>query len=281
MTLLGELRIYKRQPRPPLTIGVFGSYDANIIGGSLIGVGMGITGACPGTLVIQASTGIPSGRIILIGGVIGGTIYSKISPYIRQRRQLAAKSIDQSFTIHDKLGLGEGQAILAFEITCLAIVGLASLLGPASDNAVLNPIFGGLLVGFAQGISLIVLKSAIGVSGAYEQAGDIFWYWIMGQRNKDNKAPAHGAIIFALGVSLGGWLLTRSMPAAMELEPDISIPAAILGGIMLSFGARLAGGCTAGHGISGMSSLGISSFITVASMFSGGVITMMVRSFWD
>jgi uncharacterized membrane protein YedE/YeeE len=37
------------------------------------------------------------------------------------------------------------------------------------------------------------------------------------------------------------------------------------------FGARLAGGGTSGHGITGMSQLSISSFITVAAMFGGGM----------
>lgn len=37
------------------------------------------------------------------------------------------------------------------------------------------------------------------------------------------------------------------------------------------FGSRLAGGCTSGHGISGMSQLSISSVISVAAMFAGGI----------
>lgn len=44
------------------------------------------------------------------------------------------------------------------------------------------------------------------------------------------------------------------------------------------FGARLAGGCTSGHGISGMSTLSISSIVTVASIFSGGIaLALMMR----
>ena len=47
------------------------------------------------------------------------------------------------------------------------------------------------------------------------------------------------------------------------------IPVVFVGGILLVFGARLAGGCTSGHGLSGMASLSIASFVTVASMFAG------------
>ena len=48
---------------------------------------------------------------------------------------------------------------------------------------------------------------------------------------------------------------------------------AFAGGFVLLYGARLAGGCTSGHGISGMSQLAIGSMITVIFMFAGGIIT--------
>ncbi len=46
-----------------------------------------------------------------------------------------------------------------------------------------------------------------------------------------------------------------------------------LGGLLLLFGARLAGGCTSGHGISGTLQLAISSWIFFAVLFISGVIT--------
>jgi len=48
---------------------------------------------------------------------------------------------------------------------------------------------------------------------------------------------------------------------------------AFLGGVLLLFGARLAGGCTSGHMISGISQLTVGSFIFGASIFASGIIT--------
>jgi uncharacterized membrane protein YedE/YeeE len=48
---------------------------------------------------------------------------------------------------------------------------------------------------------------------------------------------------------------------------------AFLGGVILLFGARLAGGCTSGHGISGGLQLSLSSWLFLAAMFCGGVAT--------
>jgi uncharacterized membrane protein YedE/YeeE len=51
---------------------------------------------------------------------------------------------------------------------------------------------------------------------------------------------------------------------------------AILGGILMAFGARLGGGCTSGHGISGTMQLNVASWIAVAFMFIGGIGTAML-----
>lgn len=37
-------------------------------------------------------------------------------------------------------------------------------------------------------------------------------------------------------------------------------------------GAPLAGGCTSGHGISGLATFPWASFVTVAAMFGGGIL---------
>lgn len=46
----------------------------------------------------------------------------------------------------------------------------------------------------------------------------------------------------------------------------------IIGGFMIGFGARYAGGCTSGHAISGLSNLQIPSLIAVIGFFAGGLI---------
>ena len=45
-----------------------------------------------------------------------------------------------------------------------------------------------------------------------------------------------------------------------------------LGGLMVGFGSRYAGGCTSGHAISGMSNLQWPSLIAVIGFFIGGLI---------
>jgi len=50
----------------------------------------------------------------------------------------------------------------------------------------------------------------------------------------------------------------------------------LLGGFMIGFGSRYAGGCTSGHAISGLSNLQLPSLIAVIGFFIGGLITTFV-----
>lgn len=50
----------------------------------------------------------------------------------------------------------------------------------------------------------------------------------------------------------------------------------ILGGILIGFGSRYAGGCTSGHAITGLSSLQKPSLIAVIGFFIGGLIMVHV-----
>ncbi len=51
---------------------------------------------------------------------------------------------------------------------------------------------------------------------------------------------------------------------------------ALVGGVLIGFGARWAGGCTSGHGISGTLQLAVSSWIAAICFFIGGIVTAYI-----
>lgn len=78
----------------------------------------------------------------------------------------------------------------------------------------------------------------------------------------------------------GGQLVNTWMPALWETRfgEDSVIPrlvSAFSGGILMAFGARLAGGCTSGHGISGALQLSLGSWIALLCFFLGGIAVAM------
>jgi uncharacterized membrane protein YedE/YeeE len=56
-------------------------------------------------------------------------------------------------------------------------------------------------------------------------------------------------------------------------SPWVRYAIAFGAGFIMLFGARIADGCTSGHGLSGLAQLAVGSTIAVAAMFAGGIAT--------
>ena len=50
----------------------------------------------------------------------------------------------------------------------------------------------------------------------------------------------------------------------------------VIGGFLVGFGARYAGGCTSGHAISGLANLQLPSLLAVLGFFAGGLLATWV-----
>ena len=72
---------------------------------------------------------------------------------------------------------------------------------------------------------------------------------------------------------VGACALGRSVSARSAL---LRSAVAFVGGAIMAYGARLAGGCTSGHGISGALQLSVSSWIALACFFAAAVATAML-----
>ncbi|KAK5161626.1 hypothetical protein LTR04_004011 [Oleoguttula sp. CCFEE 6159] len=271
------------EPRSASPLGWFGDYDGNIVGGLMVGFGMALTGACPGTVLVQLTTGVRSGWFAMIGAVLGGLSYPRVSSYLRRPCPPPAAGAKPKLTVHSKLGIDTNTAVLIYEATCLIVILSAMVLGPRGVAMPLHPLSGGLLIGAAQAASLLLTGKPVGVSTAYEEIGQSFWLlWnFVFRRTPAEKTsrPSARAIVFGGGVVAGAWALVHSLPNTVlpaVASPHISGFQGILGGFVMVFGARLAGGCTSGHGISGMAMLSLSSIVTVASMFAGGIGLTMI-----
>lgn len=239
---------------------------------------MTLTGACPGTVLVQVATGIRSGYFALLGGIIGNGLYTQLAPLLQTPAKASEEKGEKTLTVFQRFNITESQAVLAFEAMCMTVVLIAAKSTPAAANILVNPVFGGLLIGVGQATSLALTGNSVGVSAAYNQLFQVIQW---GQRRfsndntpkrADEPLPPLGSIAFAVGILAGALALIRSIPTPVP-GGDVSIPTfkAVLGGVAMVFGARMAGGCTSGHGISGMSTLSISSFVTVASIFVGGM----------
>jgi hypothetical protein len=88
-----------------------------------------------------------------------------------------------------------------------------------------------------------------------------------------------------LGLLIGGFLASRwSRTSAQDPVRETPVHAserssfhrirnAFIGGFLIIFGARMAGGCTSGHIISGITQLSISGFVFAIGVFASGILT--------
>jgi hypothetical protein len=235
----------------------------------MIGAGMALTGACPGTVLVQAAVGIPSAVPVFLGALAGGIAYEAIAPLHKQN----ANEIED--TVSSKFHLDPNTTLIAFEALLLSAVLAFSGL-QSTPTGVLNPILGGLAVGVAQFGSIALSNTPLGVSSAFGDFGKWFWWtvdYVRGKHSGDRPKPPTSAIQFVLSLMAGAYLLTNLRPDFILKGSPASISplTGFLGGIVLILGARIAGGCTSGHGISGMALLSISSIVSVAAMFGSGI----------
>lgn len=76
----------------------------------------------------------------------------------------------------------------------------------------------------------------------------------------------------ALNISFNGKLVPTELFNWESLMSFKGFMVLVVGGFLIGFGTRWAGGCTSGHAISGLSNLQLPSLIAVIGFFIGGLI---------
>ena len=69
-----------------------------------------------------------------------------------------------------------------------------------------------------------------------------------------------------------GKLLPNALAGPEALQDPKILAILLIGGLLVGFGTRYAGGCTSGHAISGLSNLQLPSLIAVIGFFIGGLV---------
>ena len=89
-------------------------------------------------------------------------------------------------------------------------------------------------------------------------------------------AESTRASLASLGVHDLGGLVPRELFTWSSLATMRGWIVIVGGGLLVGFGTAYAGGCTSGHGISGVANLEIPSFIALAGFFAGGLLGTFV-----
>lgn len=154
-----------------------------------------------------------------------------------------------------------------------------------------SPYLVGAGIGVLSWFTFLLSNKPIGCSTAFARTSGMLEQALTGKSVAKNpyyqKFPAviDWEWMFVLGIIIGslvsamlsGNFSLRLVPSLWMARFGVSfLPrffTALIGGIVLGIGARWAGGCTSGHGISGTMQLAVSSWIAVILFFIGGIIT--------
>lgn len=124
---------------------------------------------------------------------------------------------------------------------------------------------GGLLIGTAAALLLLMSGRIAGVSGMLARATGIA-----------DSGPSRGqAAAFVVGLPLGAMLVSAFLRAP-EIVVTSSIPLLITAGLLVGFGTRLGNGCTSGHGVCGMARLSPRSLAATATFMGAGFVLVGV-----
>ncbi|OAA52908.1 hypothetical protein ISF_09186 [Cordyceps fumosorosea ARSEF 2679] len=265
--------IAKLTPRPSAPIGLLPTpYDGNILGGALLGAGMALSGSCPGTLFAQMAAGARTGFYAFAGALSGGVLWTGLlSKAVARQRAAAAAAAGKpdTTTVNEYLGVSKPAAMLLYVSGFAAVVAATALYTPRFPGAVLPGALGGLLISLSQLLSILTRGSMIGISGSYGELGGLLWATLTGDAAA--KPTGYPNVLFAASAGAGALALATLVPGFVAAAPwEVPPPQAVLGGALMVVGARMAGGCTSGHGISGISLLSTSSLITIATTFASG-----------
>ena len=84
---------------------------------------------------------------------------------------------------------------------------------------------------------------------------------------------------FLSAVLGGGWEPTWALGVfdqAVGFGPAGKVAWMFVGGLLIGFGTRLAGGCTSGHGIFGLANLELPSLLSTICFMGGGIVTTQI-----
>lgn len=161
----------------------------------------------------------------------------------------------------------------------------------------------GPLIGLFPALLLLLGNKLFGVSSNLRHACAAIYPRGIAHFRYDWRREGAWNLAFVLGILVGGWvagaLLANPAPVAISgrtkadllalgirdfsglVPSDLFTWAGLLsargwaviagGGFLVGFGTAYAGGCTSGHGLSGVADLQVPSLIALAGFFTGGI----------
>ena len=124
---------------------------------------------------------------------------------------------------------------------------------------------GGMLIGFSVFLFFILNGRMTGVSGIASN-------FLISKSNRIDN------LLFLIGLILGPLIYSYLTNQKIEISITNSLFLLIGGGILVGLGTRISGGCTSGHGISGVGRFSLRSIIATITFMIVGILTVLIKN---
>ena len=128
----------------------------------------------------------------------------------------------------------------------------------------LSGLIGGLLIGWASALLLLLNGRISGISG------------IVGGLLAPKAADAGWRVVFVAGLLLGAFVYMLATGGTIPVRIEASLPVLVAAGLLVGFGTRLGSGCTSGHGLCGVARLSRRSIVATSVFFGVAMLTVFL-----
>lgn len=128
----------------------------------------------------------------------------------------------------------------------------------------LSGLIGGLLIGLATTLMLLLNGRIAGISG------------IVGGLLTRNGSEVGWRAMFVVGLLLGAFVYMLATGGALPVRIEASLPVVVVAGLLVGFGTRLGSGCTSGHGVSGIARFSKRSIVATSVFMGAGIVTVFL-----
>ena len=125
---------------------------------------------------------------------------------------------------------------------------------------------GGMIIGLAVVMFFLFNGRLVGISGIASNA----------LTEKDNKFDN---LLFLIGLVIGPILYTLFTNNEINITISNSLILLIVAGLLVGIGTRISGGCTSGHGISGVGRFSLRSIIATITFMIVGILTVLIKNY--
>ena len=124
---------------------------------------------------------------------------------------------------------------------------------------------GGLIIGLAVVVFFLLNGRLVGISGIASNA----------LTEKENKFDN---LLFLLGLIIAPFIYSLFSNGGINISISNSYVLMIVAGLLVGIGTRISGGCTSGHGISGIGRFSLRSIIATITFMIVGILTVYIKN---